>query len=302
MTTSPTPSRSTPQRLPRHLSRWLIAALWLAAAPCLAAESYDNCAGFIDSVPATINTQGTWCLRGDLATPIATGAAIEIATGNVTIDCNQFKLGGLAAGAGTTASGISALDRSNVTIRQCNVRGFMRGIYLRESGSGAGGHVVEDNRLDGNTLQGVSVRGDGSVIRRNMVLNTGGSTTALDATAIATWLDVDVIDNTVDRVTALAGSNNDSWGIHTVSNSGGSIAGNRVRRVAKDGSGDARSIQNEAHGTIVLTGNHVIGDGSAGSLGIACIANSGWARGNTVAATQTGLYLCRDAGANDVSP
>jgi len=302
MPTHPTPSRPIPLRLLRRLAPLLVAAMWLPATSCLAAESYDNCTGFIDSVPATITTQGTWCLRGDLATAIASGAAIEIATSNVTIDCNHFKLGGLAAGAGTTTSGISALDRSNVTIRQCNIRGFMRGIYLRETGSGAGGHLVEDNRLDGNTLQGVSVRGDGSSIRRNMVVNTGGSTTALDATAIATWLDVDVIDNTVDRVIALAGSNNDSWGIHTVSNSGGSIANNRVRRVGKDGTGDARSIQNEAHGTIVLTGNHVIGDGSAGSLGIACVASTGWARGNTVAATETGLYLCRDAGTNDISP
>jgi len=300
MTTPPTPSPS--QRPLCHPSRLLAAALWLAATPCLAAESYDNCTGFIESVPVTITAQGTWCLRGDLATPIAAGAAIEIGTSNVTLDCNHFKLGGLAGGLGTTASGVSALDRSNLTIRQCNIRGFMRGIYLRETGSGAGGHLVEDNRLDGNTLQGISVRGDGSVIRRNMVLNTGGSTTALAATAIATGLDVDVIDNTVDRVTALAGSNNDSWGIHTVSNTGGSITGNRVRRVAGDGSGDARSIQNEAHGNIVLSGNQVIGDGSAGSLGIACVANTGWARGNTVAATSSGLYLCRDAGANDVSP
>ena len=68
-----------------------------------AAQSYDNCTGFITSVPAVISTQGTWCLKQDLATAIASGNAISVNANNVTLDCNDFKLGGLAAGAGTVA-------------------------------------------------------------------------------------------------------------------------------------------------------------------------------------------------------
>ncbi len=75
----------------------------LTLQPAHAAESYDNCTGFIDSVPATITTQGTWCLRKNLATNITTGNAITIATNNVTIDCNDFKIGGLAAGSASRA-------------------------------------------------------------------------------------------------------------------------------------------------------------------------------------------------------
>ena len=86
------------------------------AAPVQAAESYDNCTGFIDSLPATISTQGTWCLRKHLYTSVTSGAAISVLTDNVTVDCNHFRLSGLGAGIGTNAVGISAgASRLNAT-------------------------------------------------------------------------------------------------------------------------------------------------------------------------------------------
>src|SRR5690606_3370431 len=97
------------------------------------------------------STQGTWCLRKNLATNITSGAAIAIATNNVTIDCNDFKIGGLAAGDGSSARGIQGHGRQNATVRHCNVRGFYYGIYI----SGGAGHLVEDNRLDNNLYFGI---------------------------------------------------------------------------------------------------------------------------------------------------
>src|SRR6185369_12584927 len=95
---------------------------------CRAAESYDNCSGTVASLPAVISTQGTWCFKQDLATSITFGNAITVTTNNVTLDCNNFKLGGLAAGVGTHAYGVYAggygAGRSNITVRNCNVRGF----------------------------------------------------------------------------------------------------------------------------------------------------------------------------------
>src|SRR4029079_11229258 len=126
----------------------------------LAAQSYDNCTGYITVLPAIISTQGTWCLKQDLATANATGAAITINTNNVTIDCNNFKLGGLAAGLGTTAIGIHAAARINATARHCNIRGFLGCIYF--SGITGGGHAIEDNRFDGNTYVAAQIEGDGS--------------------------------------------------------------------------------------------------------------------------------------------
>ncbi|HEY0660644.1 MAG TPA: hypothetical protein VGD21_04900 [Lysobacter sp.] len=46
----------------------LVALGGLYAMPAFATESYDNCNGFIDTLPATISTQGTRCLRKDLST------------------------------------------------------------------------------------------------------------------------------------------------------------------------------------------------------------------------------------------
>src|SRR5690606_19099973 len=123
--------------------------------PGSAAEGYDNCTGYIDSLPATIATQGTWCLRKNLDTAIAVGKAINIAAYNVTIDCNDFKVGGLAAGGESRAYGIYSHNGQNITIRNCNVRGFGIGIFI----DGGSGQLVEDNLLDGNLLAGITVDG-----------------------------------------------------------------------------------------------------------------------------------------------
>src|SRR5688572_21705924 len=143
----------------------LVAASLFFPLSAQAAESYDNCTGYITTVPTTITTQGTWCLKGDVSTTISSGAAITVAVNNVTLDCNNFKLSGVAAGAGILAKGIHAKDRVGVTIRHCNVRGFHYGVLL-EAGAG---HVVEDNAFFANTFAGVSATTvDNVVIRENM--------------------------------------------------------------------------------------------------------------------------------------
>src|SRR5690606_14004821 len=97
----------------------LLAALLLrggllaAPSPANAAETYNTCAGFIDSVPATISKQGVWCLRKNLTTNVTLGYAITIATNTATIDCNGFKIGGLAAGNGAVTAGVYADNRQN---------------------------------------------------------------------------------------------------------------------------------------------------------------------------------------------
>src|SRR5690606_34496442 len=118
-----------------------------------------------DSLPAVITAQGTWCLRKDLSTSMTSGNAIEIATNNVTLDCNDFKIGGLAAGPATRAVGIHVSERANATVRHCNVRGFSTGALM--SGSG---HLVEDNTFDSNTTNGIHAFGRDSVIRNNQIL------------------------------------------------------------------------------------------------------------------------------------
>jgi nitrous oxidase accessory protein NosD len=286
---------------------FLILALALGAPRAAhAAESYDNCTGFITSVPAVITTQGTWCLKQDLTTAITGGRAIYINASNVTIDCNDFKLGGLAAGLGTAAWGIYADTAINATVRHCNIRGFSRGIFLAGF-SGSGGHTVEDNRLDGNTTRGIDVEGDGSVVRRNRVFDTGGSTLFPSVKGIFAVYSVDVLDNTVSGVTAHShgdGSVGDGYaiGIQTSDNSGGSISGNRVRGVIPDGTGLAYGVWLFYSNHIALRNNDVVGTAIAGSIGLRCESATGHARDNVLIGFAIGIDTCSNDGGNVIAP
>jgi len=260
------------------------------------AEAYHTCKGFIDSLPATIGTQGTWCLRKDLSTAMTSGNAIEIDANNVTIDCNGFKIGGLAAGTGTGTTGIMALNKLNATVRNCNIRGFQFGIEFHGANA-SGGHLVEDNSLDGNTLIGVYVRGVGSTIRNNTVIDTGGSTGSdvvfWNTTGIRVQQGVDVINNTVNGV-APAGANATAYGIYTTFNGDGSVNGNRVRGLAPTGTGAPRGIYNIGSGRGVTRDNDVQGPGPgvAGGVGIRCDSNATTARGNVINGFETGIEDC----------
>ena len=282
-------------------NHFAVLILALALTPCAqAAESYDSCTGYISTLPATISTQGTWCLNKDLATSVTTGAAITVTVNNVTIDCNDFKLGGLAAGLGTTTTGISGTDLSNVTVRNCNIRGFYRGVYLfGSSAMAASGHIVEDNRFEANTYAGVFVDGAGSVVRRNLVIDTGLSTVSNDVQGIWTRHGTDVLDNAVVGVTSRAGSNDAVYGIYSSNSPGNVVSGNRVRGLAPDGSGAAHGIQMVFAVNSAAIGNVITGDGD--EVGLFCTVNPARAKDNVISGFTTGISVCADAGGNDIS-
>jgi hypothetical protein len=272
----------------------LLAFAALAIAPSAhAAESYDNCVGFIDSLPATISTQGTWCLRKDLATTITMGSAITVATNNVSIDCNGFKVGNLAAGKATQATGLYADDRSNVSVRNCNVRGFLYGIQLGSTGIG-GNYRVIGNSVQGSTEVGMYVGGDGSLIAGNSVSDIGGTTYApIGILAAAT---VDVLDNSITNVVGQAYA----IGIYTRASMGGSLARNRVRGVHGSGAPAAMSIYDEDSMALMMRDNDVAS--FAGTRAIVCFGTKPRARGNIIVGAATGIEGCGDAGGNYVTP
>jgi hypothetical protein len=285
------------------LAAFVLLILSLAAAPrtAQAAQSYDNCTGFITSIPAVISTQGTWCFKADLTTAITSGNAIIINTNNVTIDCNDFKLGGLSAGLATNAIGITAVNRLNLTVRHCNIRGFLGGLYF--SGSAGGGHLIEDNRFDGNTYTGFQVEGDGSLVQRNRVFDTGGTTLPLPgAYGMFTQFSVDIRDNTVSGVFASAGGGGSATGIRTESNVGGRITGNGVRGLAADGAGISIAIYNGTSDRVTLDDNQVLGDASPGSIGLRCGSSNSRAKDNVIGAFATAIDTCGNAGGNDNTP
>ena len=270
-------------------------ALYLAPGAAHAAQSYDNCTGFIDSVPATITTQGTWCLRKDLGTAITSGNAITIATNNVTIDCNDFKIGGLAAGNESGAYGIYAANVQNVTVRHCNVRGFRNGIRIL---SGAG-HLVEDNRLDNNLHYGIQVvNGANSLVQRNRVHDTGGRPTAAGATGIEA--DADVIGNTVSGVFGVY-MNSSATGIRA--GTAATVRDNRVRGLEPQGSGVGAGIKLVDAGAMV-DGNHVAGGDTTNVPGAAIGGSASpvspdiACSNNVVSGFMNGFHACVDAGGN----
>src|SRR4249919_995356 len=94
----------------RHLLAAIFALTGLLSLPAHA-ETFHTCGTTIASLPTVISAQGVYCLTHDLATAITSGDAIDVQTNNVTIDCNGYKIGGLAAGAASLTFGIHAFGR-----------------------------------------------------------------------------------------------------------------------------------------------------------------------------------------------
>jgi hypothetical protein len=163
----------------KTMLRALVAAsaLFLASGTAARADETTFCNTRITTLPYTIATQGHYCLDRNLSTAIATGNAITINSDFVLLDLNNFKLGGGSAGPTTSAVGVYAIDRSNLTIRNGNIRGFAFGIHITgATPTTAQNIVIENNALDGNLVGGISVHGNAYVIRNNLVTNTGGGT------------------------------------------------------------------------------------------------------------------------------
>lgn len=273
--------------LPRLIPVLLLLAGALLARPAAAAESYDNCTNFIDSLPATISTQGTWCLREHLGTNIATGNAISVNVNNVTIDCNGFKIGGLAAGDSSLAVGIYSFDNQNTTVRNCNVRGFSYGILMQ----GGAGHLIEDNRLDNNLYRGIDVVGSNNRILRNVVYDTGGGT-SLAPSVYGIRASGSITGNTVSGLFATTSDNAQLFGI-SAHGADTWVRGNLVSSFSLMPNVPARGIE-LMNSYQRVSGNHVIsGEDVSGANPTAGIftsgANPAFCLDNTVAGFNTNI-------------
>jgi hypothetical protein len=275
----------------------LPALLLVTATPVGAAESYDNCnRGFVASVPAILGSQGVYCLNKDLTGNLEDGIAITVTTNNVTLDCNGFKLGNQQAGFDNTAFGIQAFLKANITVRNCNIRGFGYAIFLVGSG-----HVVEDNRIEGSTIMGMQVSGDGSMIRRNFVLDTGTGVYSPSGAIVATGL-VDIIDNTVTGVWGMDGSPSNVYGINLQPSIGGTIEGNSIRGllVAGTGTGDPYGIFiDNSGGGVSVSRNRIANAGAVDGSGIQCAgAPQSMLTDNHLLGFTVGFAGCADVGLN----
>ncbi|QSX76916.1 right-handed parallel beta-helix repeat-containing protein [Agrilutibacter solisilvae] len=278
----------------RFLLPVLLACAALAPTPSRAAQSYDSCKGFIDSLPATLFQEGTYCLRGNLSTSQIDGSAILVTGKNVTIDCHDFRISGLGAGAATQARGIaSEYNGTNLRVRNCQVRGFAFGVHAQGSGT-----TVEDSRLDRNTVYGLYSTTK-AIYRRNRVTATGGSTVASTAAGIAGAAD-QVRDNLIDTVTPrpdLSG-NSTGYGMHLAPDAFmvSTVTGNRIRGVTRAGLGVASGIVVRAGGRAIIRDNDLDGDHSGLGRGLVCASSDYWAKDNYVREYHVGMEGCIDGG------
>jgi len=186
---------------PVSIRKALMVAALLARGLGSAAAETVNCT-VIEDLPYTIDESGAYCLRADQVVNLLAGNAVTIEADDVVLDLNGHEIVNFNNGMSNTAYGVYASNRRNVTIRNGTVRWFFYGVVLNNNAVGANtGHVIEGLRSDQNRQTGIYAVGRGNLIRHNLVLATGGTTSqGANASAYGIWvngLDPRIVDNDV---------------------------------------------------------------------------------------------------------
>jgi hypothetical protein len=146
-----------------------LAALLLA--PRSAAAQSPGCTFELTSLPYTINSSGTYCLKSTMFTNLASGAAITIGGGyQVTVDLRGFALINVY-GPTTAANGVQGANKSNVTVRNGRIQSFKSGVTL--DGPDSYSNVVENVQVDQPYVSGIVISGNGHQIRGCSVTHYG---------------------------------------------------------------------------------------------------------------------------------
>ena len=156
---------------PAHLALLAPLLLLVSWAPPAAAETL-TCTN-IGALPYTIAASGHYCLNSNFAGVYA-GNAITINASNVVLDCNDHSITQTGAAA---VNGIYAANKSLVTVRNCAVVNFARGIAFFETGAGLSrNNRASYNEVRKSRLAGILMSGSANVVENNRVTeNLGGS-------------------------------------------------------------------------------------------------------------------------------
>ncbi|HEY8150436.1 MAG TPA: Calx-beta domain-containing protein [Vicinamibacteria bacterium] len=249
-------------------------------------------------VPYTITAQGSYCLVRNLSTAQASGAAITINSDFVSLDLKGFKIGGGSAGAGTQAYGVYALDRKNVTVKNGNLRGFFKGVYLADDSGTftvSQGHLLQGLLLDENTEAGLHVQGRGTVVRNTQVVRTGG-TAALGADSSTYGIFVEgpgarVVDSDVTDTVGVGSGTGIAIGLGTGSN-GAVVEKNRMANAVLAAASSGIRISGSS--SVLALNNRLAVLGS----GIEYLSSSGHYRDNLTSGVTVPFTGGTDAGNN----
>ena len=190
----------------------------------------------INAVPYTISVSGNYRLGTNLITASAAQTAITISAPNVILDLNGYFVSGSANTTTSNTPVIAVGNVSSVTIRNGTVANNGNAIVFFP-GTNSINHLVEDVNVTRCLRQGIFFQSSssGSIVRRNVITQTGGYTGSTNAEAFAIALagGVRAEKNVIVDVTArgtggaygISGSGGDFMIANTVSNgSGGSVA------------------------------------------------------------------------------
>lgn len=268
--------------------------LLLAAATLLIASGWasaaDGCTN-ISTAPVNIGTAGHYCLANNVKT---TTNAITINASDVVLDCGGHVIDGMAVTTSSSAVGVRATDKNNVTVKNCTIRGFAEGIGL----SGFGNTVV-DNNITGSLLRGIRVSGDNNLVRDNWVSDIGGTTTTYIVMGIMTTGTTDIRSNTVSGIEARRLSGKGAYGIHSSANDTGSISRNTIRNLIGDGSGISMAITAYNSVNAVIDNNQASNPPSSYGYAFYCSGSGSVSKGNIAQGYTLGTSsTCIDGGGN----
>jgi hypothetical protein len=276
----------------------LVAAILMAAIPVPFADAETVHCTPVRWLPANISRPGVYCLDRDLSTGMTGGQAINVDSNDVVLDLNGHTLDGSAAGLATEAVGIRSSGHANVTVRNGTVRGFLTGVSLQNLGGY--GLVVHQIRADHNTSTGITVTGQGVIVRGNQVLATGGSTSPLGTRTfgIAVIGPGGAITGNLVSDSTTAGAY--TYGIHAANSNGIVIEGNAVTNGTLPAGFDSYGILMPFSKSVVVAGNRITNSkyGIAFSSFAEAVCRENLISGAIIPYDNDGLSTAHDAGDN----
>ena len=141
-------------------------SLALVSSPALAQDSTNPCTAYITSIPYDINSPGHYCLKANLTTDSFRG--VNIQSSDVTLNCRNRSMTTTVRSPGSDGIVIMG-ELSNVTVQNCQVNNFDRGINGNYRGTNL---QVLNNHVDNAISSGISVWGNETRVVNNRVTNT----------------------------------------------------------------------------------------------------------------------------------
>ena len=158
----------------KQLARLSLAVIAASLVPSLAHAACTT----LGSLPAVIGSPGNYCLASDYSTSDPTEHSIEIGAHDVTLDCQGHTLSSSASSDTGSSAAIYALNRHDVTIRNCRIMGgYTAGIQLQQNNSSPNANyyvTIADNYIAGPYLYGILAYGSAIEITGNRVYDIGG--------------------------------------------------------------------------------------------------------------------------------